>query len=143
METQRIVYNDKVVRQFIWASIIFGIVMNVIFSMAATYLALKVGQGIETAIPISIAVGLLMMDAMNLGLNVMTLGGLTVAIGVLVDDAIIGVENVFRRLRLERSLPEGERLNTLDTDLKIFLSRDVQGDVGEDLIEKQNAVMRQ
>jgi len=40
-------------------SIIFGIVMNIIFSMAATYLALKVGQGIETAIPISIlAVGL-------------------------------------------------------------------------------------
>ncbi len=40
-------------------SIVFGIVMNIIFSMAATYLALKVGQGIETAIPISIlAVGL-------------------------------------------------------------------------------------
>jgi OPT family oligopeptide transporter len=40
-------------------SIIFGIVMNIIFSMAASYLALKVGQGIETAIPISIlAVGL-------------------------------------------------------------------------------------
>ncbi len=40
-------------------SILFGIVMNIIFSMAATYLALKVGQGIETAIPISIlAVGL-------------------------------------------------------------------------------------
>jgi putative OPT family oligopeptide transporter len=40
-------------------SVCFGIVMNVVFSMAATYLALKVGQGIETAIPISIlAVGL-------------------------------------------------------------------------------------
>jgi putative OPT family oligopeptide transporter len=40
-------------------SIVFGIVMNIVFSMAATYLALKVGQGIETAIPISIlAVGL-------------------------------------------------------------------------------------
>ncbi len=40
-------------------SIIFGIVMNILFAMAATYLALKVGQGIETAIPISIlAVGL-------------------------------------------------------------------------------------
>ena len=40
-------------------SIVFGIVMNIGFSMAATYLALKVGQGIETAIPISIlAVGL-------------------------------------------------------------------------------------
>ena len=40
-------------------SIIFGIIMNILFAMAATYLALKVGQGIETAIPISIlAVGL-------------------------------------------------------------------------------------
>ncbi|MEK7711350.1 MAG: OPT/YSL family transporter [Planctomycetota bacterium] len=40
-------------------SIVFGIVMNILFSMAATYLALKIGQGIETAIPISIlAVGL-------------------------------------------------------------------------------------
>ena len=40
-------------------SIIFGIVMNIIFSVVATYLALKAGQGIETAIPISIlAIGL-------------------------------------------------------------------------------------
>ncbi|MCA9310574.1 MAG: efflux RND transporter permease subunit, partial [Phycisphaerales bacterium] len=43
------------------------------------------------ALPVSIAVGLLMMDWLNLGLNVMTLGGLAVAIGVLVDDAIIDV----------------------------------------------------
>lgn len=62
-----------------------------------------------TAIPISLAVGLLMMDGMDLGLNVMTLGGLTVAIGVLVDDAIIDVENVFRRLKENRSLPESKR----------------------------------
>jgi HME family heavy-metal exporter len=62
-----------------------------------------------TAIPISLAVGLLMMDAMDLGLNVMTLGGLTVAIGVLVDDAIIDVENVFRRLQQNRARPEAER----------------------------------
>ncbi|MEM1098579.1 MAG: efflux RND transporter permease subunit [Planctomycetota bacterium] len=62
-----------------------------------------------TAIPISLAVGLLIMDGMNLGLNVMTLGGLTVAIGVLVDDAIIDVENVFRRLKQNRGLPESER----------------------------------
>jgi HME family heavy-metal exporter len=62
-----------------------------------------------TAIPISLAVGLLIMDGMNLGLNVMTLGGLTVAIGVLVDDAIIDVENVFRRLKQNRGLPEDQR----------------------------------
>ena len=42
-----------------------------------------------TALPVSLAVGLLMMDAMGMGLNVMALGGLAVAIGVLVDDAII------------------------------------------------------
>ena len=58
-----------------------------------------------TALPVSLAIGLLMMDAMNLGLNVMSLGGLTVAIGVLVDDAIIDVENVFRRLKQNALLP--------------------------------------
>ncbi|MBC8522482.1 efflux RND transporter permease subunit [PVC group bacterium] len=57
-----------------------------------------------TALPVSLAIGLLMMDAMNLGLNVMSLGGLTVAIGVLVDDAIIDVENVFRRLKQNNAL---------------------------------------
>ncbi|MCA9294539.1 MAG: efflux RND transporter permease subunit, partial [Phycisphaerales bacterium] len=62
-----------------------------------------------TALPISIAVGLLVMDWMNLGLNVMTLGGLAVAIGVLVDDAIIDVENVFRRLKQNRAMPEQDR----------------------------------
>jgi len=67
-----------------------------------------------TAIPISLAVGLLMMDALNLGLNVMTLGGLTVAIGVLVDDAIIDVENVFRRLKQNGALPEGGRRTTVE-----------------------------
>ncbi|MAY73624.1 MAG: CusA/CzcA family heavy metal efflux RND transporter [Phycisphaerae bacterium] len=67
-----------------------------------------------TAIPISLAVGLLMMDAMDLGLNVMTLGGLTVAIGVLVDDAIIDVENVFRRLKQNRGLPEDRRRATVE-----------------------------
>lgn len=62
-----------------------------------------------TALPISIAVGLLLMDWLELGLNVMTLGGLAVAIGVLVDDAIIDVENVFRRLKQNRAKPEVER----------------------------------
>lgn len=62
-----------------------------------------------TALPISIAAGLLLMDWMDLGLNVMTLGGLAVAIGVLVDDAIIDVENVFRRLKQNRMKAEADR----------------------------------
>ena len=62
-----------------------------------------------TALPVSLAVALLVTDAMGWGINVMTLGGLAVAIGVLVDDAIIDVENVFRRLRENASLPTERR----------------------------------
>ena len=62
-----------------------------------------------TALPVSLAIGLLMMDWFNLGLNVMSLGGLTVAIGVLVDDAIIDVENVFRRLKQNSTLPSEQQ----------------------------------
>ena len=62
-----------------------------------------------TALPVSLAVGLLMMDMMGMGLNVMALGGLTVAIGVLVDDAIIDVENVFRRLKQNHVLDDASK----------------------------------
>ena len=56
-----------------------------------------------TAIPLSLAVGLLVFDWMNMTINVMTLGGLAIAVGSLVDDAIIDVENVFRRLNQNAS----------------------------------------
>lgn len=62
-----------------------------------------------TALPLSLAIAILMLWLLDLNINVMTLGGLAVAIGELVDDAIIDVENVFRRLRENRALPEGER----------------------------------
>jgi len=52
-----------------------------------------------TAIPLSIAITALIFSASGLTINTMTLGGLAVAIGALVDDAVVGVENVFRRLR--------------------------------------------
>lgn len=52
-----------------------------------------------SAIPLSILIGLMLMKALGLGINTMTLGGLVVAIGSVVDDAIVDMENCYRGLR--------------------------------------------
>lgn len=61
------------------------------------------------ALPVSLVISVLAMKVAGVTINTMTLGGLTIAIGALVDDAIIDVENVFRRLRENRQLPEADR----------------------------------
>ena len=58
------------------------------------------------AIPLSLLAAVTVMDQQGFSLNTMTLGGLAISIGLLVDDAIIVVENVYRRLRENRHAPE-------------------------------------
>jgi len=67
------------------------------------------------AIPLSLAMALLMMHQLGMTINVMTLGGLAIAVGSLVDDAIIDVENVFRRLRLNAAKTDSDRKPKLQT----------------------------
>ena len=65
------------------------------------------------AIPLSLVTAVLVLKAFGSTINTMTLGGMAIAIGDLVDDAIIDVENIVRRLRENAQLPEERRQNSL------------------------------
>jgi len=72
-----------------------------------------------TAIPLSLLAAVIVLDHFGQTLNTMTLGGLAVAIGVVVDDAIIGVENILRRLRENLKLPQPRPLFDVVLDASI------------------------
>ncbi len=69
------------------------------------------------AIPLSLLGAIIVLDLLGMNINTMTLGGMCIAIGSLVDDAIIDVENVFKRLRENRLLPKESQRNSLDVVL--------------------------
>ena len=62
-----------------------------------------------TALPISLVITILILNALGYTINTMSLGGIAIAIGSLVDDAIVDVENVYKRLRQNRALPPSKR----------------------------------
>jgi CzcA family heavy metal efflux pump len=74
-----------------------------------------------TAIPLSLLAAVAVLRHMGLTLNTMTLGGFAVALGVLVDDAIIGIENILRRLRENATLtmPRPRLSVVLDASLEV------------------------
>lgn len=117
-----IIINTKIFRQsdFIDASInnitktliegsIFVVIVLIIFLMntRATVISL-------IAIPISLVTAILTLKWLGFTINTMSLGGMAIAIGALVDDAIIDVENVFKRLKENALKPQHEQKNKLE-----------------------------
>lgn len=87
----------------------FVIIVLLLFlaNLRATFISLL-------AIPISLVVAILTLNWLGFTINTMSLGGMAIAIGSLVDDAIIDVENVFRRLKENLKLPPNLRRPVLD-----------------------------
>ena len=79
------------------------------------------------AIPLSLVAAVIGLRLAGLSINSMTLGGLAIAIGALVDDAIIDVENIMRRLRENARKPEGERQPILD--VVYAASKEIRGSI--------------
>lgn len=83
------------------AVVVTIVVVLFLFNVRASLITL-------TSMPLSLLLCILILKAFGVGINAMTLGGLAVAIGAVVDDAIIYVENIFRRLRQNREKPNPE-----------------------------------
>lgn len=91
---------DNVERVLVEAGIVVAVILFLFLgNFRTTIISL-------TAIPISLLVAVLVFKALGLTINTMTLGGLAIAIGELVDDAVVDVENIFRRLRENALRPE-------------------------------------
>jgi CzcA family heavy metal efflux pump len=106
LERQGIVYHPHLFRQadfiehalgnvreslYLGALLVAGVLFLFLFNLRTAFISL-------TAIPLSLLSAVTVLWALGVGLNTLTLGGLAIAVGEVVDDAIIDVENIFRRL---------------------------------------------
>ncbi len=94
-------------------AIVTGAVLIVILVIGLTLMRVRTTVVTLLAMPLSMALGVLIFPRFGLGLNIMTLGGLAVAVGDVVDNAIIFVEIAWRRLGENYAKPEGERLSRI------------------------------
>lgn len=104
-------FIDIAIRNVLNALFISGIlVVFILFIFLTNWRATFISL---VAIPVSVIISVLVLWLSGMTFNTMTLGGIAIAIGVLVDDAIVFVENVFRRLRENAEKPEADRKNFL------------------------------
>jgi CzcA family heavy metal efflux pump len=110
LETRVFRQSDFIQRSVdnVTTSLIEGLVLVavIVFIFLVSWRATAVALA---AIPVSVVSAIIVINAGGGTINTMTLGGLAIALGMLVDDAIIVVENVVRRLRLERAKPADEQ----------------------------------
>ncbi|MEW5967853.1 MAG: efflux RND transporter permease subunit [Pseudomonadota bacterium] len=102
------------------AVLVVAIVFAFLLSARATAISL-------VAIPLSLVATVLSMKALGATINTMTLGGMAIALGALVDDAIIVVENIVRRLRENRAKPAEQQANM--PHLVYEATREIQGSI--------------
>ena len=100
--------------------LVIAIVFAFLISLRATAITL-------IALPISLITAIVVMQAMGATLNTMTLGGLAIALGALVDDAIIVVENIVRRLKENIERPASERRSS--SEVVFAATREIQGSI--------------
>lgn len=97
------------VKTSLWEGALFVVIILFLFlgNIRTTLISL-------VTIPLALIVALLVLHYLGQSINTMSLGGLAIAIGSLVDDAIVDVENVWKKLRENRQLPESERRSVKD-----------------------------
>ena len=97
------------VKQSLFEGSFFVVLVLFLFLMNVRTTAISL-----VALPLALLVSIITLHYLGFTMNTMSLGGMAIAIGSLVDDAIVDVENVYKRIRENRLLPEGERRSPLD-----------------------------